>query len=79
MSMTKVLLRRVTGKQKRQKALLLRAELASGAVVVASGLNVVQQLVPAPAAAAGQAVDPQSAWLLRKMLTYASKLVAAQP
>eukprot|EP01046_Picozoa_sp_COSAG06_P017330 COSAG06_NODE_1173_length_10423_cov_4.361100_6_plen_1107_part_00 len=63
----------------RQKALLLRAELASGAVVVASGLNVVQQLVPAPAAAAGQAVDPQSAWLLRKMLTYASKLVAAQP
>ena len=54
-------------------------KLASGAVVVASGLNVVQQLVPAPAAAAGQAVDPQSAWLLRKMLTYASKLVAAQP
>ena len=57
----------------RQKALLLRAELASGAVVVATGLNVVQQIP----AAAGHTVDPQSAWLLRKILTYASKLAAA--
>jgi hypothetical protein len=57
----------------RQKALLLRAELVTGAVVVATGLNVVQP-IPAPA---GQAVDPQSAWLLRKILAYASKLVAA--
>ena len=57
----------------RQKALLLRAELSSGAVVVATGLSVVQ-LIPAPA---GQTVDPQSAWLLRKILTYASKLVTA--
>ena len=56
----------------RQKALLLRAQLASGAVVLATGLDVVQ-LIPAPA---GQTVDPQSAWLLRKILDYGAKLVA---
>ena len=57
----------------RQKALLLRAELASGAVVLATGLNVVQPIRTPDT----QAIDAQSAWLLRKILAYASKLVAA--
>jgi hypothetical protein len=57
----------------RQKA-LLRAELSSAAAVVATGLDVVQQ-IHAPA---GKAVFPQSAWLLRKIqiLAHASKLVS---
>jgi hypothetical protein len=55
-----------------QKALLLRAELSSAAAVVATGLDVVQQ-IHAPA---GKAVFPQSAWLLRKILAHASKLVS---
>ena len=51
---------------------LLRAELASGATVLAAGLNVVQP-IPAPA---GQAVDPQSAWLLRRILAHAAALAS---
>ena len=50
--------------------LLLRAELASGTTVLATGLNVVQR-IPAPA---GQVVDPQSAWLLRRILAHAATL-----
>jgi hypothetical protein len=58
----------------REKALLLRAELASGATVLATGLNVVQP-IPAPA---GQAVDPQSTWLLRRILAHAAALASRQ-
>jgi hypothetical protein len=54
----------------RSKALLLRLDLAGGGTMLASGLNIMQEI---HGAARGD-VNAQSAWLLRRLLRYAGRL-----